>query len=101
MVKLWIFDDDIRFNVIIIEINLCKDDGRTYVVYIINVYRVSLEGIKFWIVFRRYSDFDDLYLYFKEKFGLIFIFFFFGKRIFYNLDKKFLEKRRNVLDAYL
>lgn len=101
VIKLWTPDDDIRLNATITETNSCKDDGRTYAVYTINVYRASSEGTKSWTVFRRYSDFDDLHLHLKEKFGSIPHLLLPGKRTFHNLDKKFLEKRRHALDAYL
>ena len=45
----------------------CKDTGKTYALYSINVYRTSSEGTKSWKVLRRYSDFDDLHLHLKEK----------------------------------
>ena len=45
----------------------CKDTGKTYALYSINVYRASSEGTKSWTVFRRYSDFDDLHMHLKEK----------------------------------
>ncbi|CAH3124187.1 unnamed protein product [Pocillopora meandrina] len=100
-VKLWTPDDDIRLNATITQTGACKDDGKTYALYTINVYRASSEGTKSWTVFRRYSDFDDLHLHLKEKFGLIPSLLLPGKRTFHNLDKKFLEKRRIALDTYL
>lgn len=45
----------------------CKDSGKTYALYTINVYRASSEGTKSWTIFRRYSDFDDLHMHLKEK----------------------------------
>ena len=45
----------------------CKETGKTYALYSINVYRACSEGTKSWTVFRRYSDFDDLHMHLKEK----------------------------------
>lgn len=100
-IKLWTPDDDIRLNATITQTGACKEDGKTYASYTINVYRASSEGTKSWKVFRRYSDFDDLHLHLKEKFGSISTLLLPGKRTFHNLDKKFLEKRRIALDTYL
>lgn len=100
-VKPWTPDDDIRLNATITEIGSCKDSGKTYALYSINVYRACSEGTKSWTVFRRYSDFDDLHMHLKEKFGLIGSLILPGKKTFHNLDKKFLEKRRIALDSYL
>ncbi|XP_068670390.1 sorting nexin-13-like isoform X2 [Montipora foliosa] len=99
--KLWSPDDDIRLNAAITEIGSCKENGKAYALYSINVYRASSEGTKSWAVFRRYSDFDDLHMHLKEKFGQISFLLLPGKRTFHNLDKKFLEKRRIALDSYL
>lgn len=99
--KLWSPDDDIRLNATISEIGSCKESGKEYALYSINVYRASSGGTKSWTVFRRYSDFDDLHMHLKEKFGQISVLLLPGKRTFHNLDKKFLEKRRIALDTYL
>lgn len=99
--KLWSPDDEIRVNATITEIGSCKDTGKTYALYSIDVYRASSEGTNSWTVFRRYSDFDDLHMHLKEKYGHISGLLLPGKRTFHNLDKKFLEKRRIALDAYL
>lgn len=54
----------------------CKDSGKTYALYTINVFRASSEGTKSWTIFRRYSDFDDLHMHLKEKVAInLFIFF--------------------------
>lgn len=47
----------------------CKESGKEYALYSINVYRASSGGTKSWTVFRRYSDFDDLHMHLKEKVG--------------------------------
>ncbi|XP_073236247.1 sorting nexin-13-like isoform X3 [Porites lutea] len=100
-VKLWTSNDDIRLNATVTETGSCKDTGKTYALYSINVYRASSEGTKSWTVFRRYSDFDDLHMHLKEKFGSIGSLLLPGKKTFHNLDKKFLERRRIALDSYL
>ncbi|KAK2562715.1 Sorting nexin-13 [Acropora cervicornis] len=99
--KLWSPDDDIRLNATISEIGSCKESGKEYALYSINVYRASSGGTKSWTVFRRYSDFDYLHMHLKEKFGQISVLLLPGKRTFHNLDKRFLEKRRIALDTYL
>lgn len=47
----------------------CKESGKEYALYSINVYRASSGGTKSWTVFRRYSDFDDLHMHLREKVG--------------------------------
>ena len=66
-VVILIFQEKFVMLKYLLLVGACKDDGKTYALYTINVYRASSEGTKSWTVFRRYSDFDDLHLHLKEK----------------------------------
>ncbi|XP_032233860.2 sorting nexin-13 isoform X2 [Nematostella vectensis] len=99
--KLWSSDDDLRLTASINQIGLCKDNGKTYAVYAISVFRATQEGTNSWTIYRRYSDFDDLHMHLKNKFGPLPNLLLPGKRTFRNMDKDFLEKRRAALDSYI
>ncbi|XP_069814900.1 sorting nexin-13 isoform X1 [Dendropsophus ebraccatus] len=82
---------------------VCNEHGKTYALYAITVQRRSLDGIEeIWKTYRRYSDFHDFHMRITEQFenlaGLLKLP---GKKTFNNMDKEFLEKRKNDLNAYL
>ncbi|XP_028391400.1 sorting nexin-13-like [Dendronephthya gigantea] len=101
--SLWTRDEEIRVTANISRTGLCRNDGKSYGIYEISVYRASSEGTVTWTIARRFSDFDDLHLKLKEKFGSNSL----GdlhlpkKNPFRNTDRSFLEKRKQDLDCYL
>ncbi|KAM8967108.1 sorting nexin-13 [Pelodytes ibericus] len=82
---------------------VCNEHGKTYALYAITVQRRSLESTEdLWKTYRRYSDFHDFHMRITEQFeNLGTILKLPGKKTFNNMDKEFLEKRKNDLNTYL
>ncbi|XP_065840378.1 LOW QUALITY PROTEIN: sorting nexin-13-like [Oscarella lobularis] len=93
--------EDIHLEADIIQAGICHEDGKQYALYAIKVKcRHGSGDPDIWVVPRRYSDFHDLHLVLKEKFGILDLNFP-GKRPFKSLNKDFLEKRRKALHDYV
>ncbi|XP_077124851.1 sorting nexin-13 isoform X1 [Ranitomeya variabilis] len=82
---------------------VCNEHGKTYALYAITVQRRGLDGLEeIWKTYRRYSDFHDFHMRITEQFeNLASVLKLPGKKTFNNMDKEFLEKRKNDLNAYL
>ncbi|XP_044151728.1 sorting nexin-13 isoform X2 [Bufo gargarizans] len=80
---------------------VCNEHGKTYALYAITVKK--RDGIQeIWKTYRRYSDFHDFHMRITEQFeNLASLLKLPGKKTFNNMDKEFLEKRKNDLNAYL
>lgn len=102
----------------------CREHGKAYTVYLITVTQVFSDDSEHkWDVYRRYSDFHDLHLTLAERVGrrakckrtwmltwnLISLQYedlhsqlaLPSKRTFNNMNKDFLEKRKQGLSTYL
>uniref|UniRef100_A0A8C5PT09 Sorting nexin 13 n=1 Tax=Leptobrachium leishanense TaxID=445787 RepID=A0A8C5PT09_9ANUR len=82
---------------------VCNEHGKTYALYAITVQRRGLDSVEeMWKTYRRYSDFHDFHMRITDQFeNLASILKLPGKKTFNNMDKEFLEKRKNDLNAYL
>ncbi|XP_063234403.1 sorting nexin-13-like isoform X2 [Bacillus rossius redtenbacheri] len=86
----------------IIETGIVNDHGKTYGIYAVSVAKQYETGYQEkWHVYRRYSDFYDLYQKVKDKFGDLGKLTFPGKKTFHNMDRTVLEKRMKMLNDYL
>nr|CAD7410454.1 unnamed protein product [Timema poppensis] len=86
----------------IIETGIVNDRGKTYGIYAVSVAKQYENGYtEKWHVYRRYSDFYDLYQKVKEKYGDLGKLTFPGKKTFHNMDRLVLEKRMKMLNDYL
>ncbi|KAG8443052.1 hypothetical protein GDO86_011754 [Hymenochirus boettgeri] len=96
-------DELLLINAFISDTGVCNEHGKTYALYAITVQRRTLEGGEdMWKTYRRYSDFHDFHMRITEQFeNLASLLKLPGKKTFNNMDKEFLEKRKNDLNAYL
>ncbi|XP_053322437.1 sorting nexin-13 [Spea bombifrons] len=96
-------DELVQISAYISDTGVCNEHGKTYALYAITVQRRSLEGLEDqWKTYRRYSDFHDFHMRITEQFeNLGSLLKLPGKKTFNNMDKEFLEKRKNDLNAYL
>ncbi|MEE6466405.1 hypothetical protein FKM82_006940 [Ascaphus truei] len=96
-------DELLQITAYISDTGVCNEHGKTYALYTITVHRRNVEGIEdTWKTYRRYSDFHDFHMRIIEQFeNLASLLKLPGKKTFNNMDKEFLEKRKNDLNAYL
>ncbi|KAE8596405.1 hypothetical protein XENTR_v10016090 [Xenopus tropicalis] len=96
-------DELLQINAFISDTGVCNEHGKTYALYAITVQRRALDSMEdMWKTYRRYSDFHDFHMRITEQFeNLASLLKLPGKKTFNNMDKEFLEKRRNDLNAYL
>lgn len=81
---------------------LCREHGKAYAVYMINVHRQESDGTqRSWDIYRRYSDFHDLHVTIQDRYDSLSGLALPSKKTFNNMHKDFLEKRRIGLNAYL
>ena len=99
--ELWTSESDVRLSASITQAGICKDKNKSYGVYSIQVCKTDSEGSNNWIVCRRYSDFHDLHIKLKEKYTSLQALSLPGKKTFGNMDRAFIEKRRQALEEYL
>ncbi|XP_071451053.1 sorting nexin-13-like [Hetaerina americana] len=86
----------------IIETGVVNDRGKTYGIYAIHVTKRYESGHEEkWHVYRRYSDFYDLYQKIKDRFDDLAKLTFPGKRTFHNMERWVLERRMKMLNDYL
>eukprot|EP00794_Sanderia_malayensis_P003259 gene3259-3740_t len=97
----WTPEWDVRYSASITQAGICKEKSKSYGVYSIQVCKTDSEGSVNWIVCRRYSDFHDLHMQIREKFQSLHWLSLPGKRAFGNMDRNFIEKRRQSLEDYL
>jgi sorting nexin-13 len=91
-----------ELTVEIIETGIVSDKGKTYGIYAVAVSKVYDSGYQEkWHIYRRYSDFHDLYQKIKEKYYDLAKIPFPAKKAFHNMDRIVLEKRMVMLNAWL
>ncbi|XP_078573316.1 sorting nexin-13-like isoform X3 [Branchiostoma floridae x Branchiostoma japonicum] len=94
-------EDQIKLTAKIMQTGICKEHGKQYALYAINVRKETPIEEEVWDTFRRYSDFHDLHMRLKDKFDSLYALKLPAKKTFKNLNKEFLEKRRKELNQYL
>ena len=91
-----------RITAEIIETGIQCDKGKTYGIYAVSVTKTFESGYQEkWHIYRRYSDFHDLYQRIKEKYFDLAKIPFPGKKAFHNMERAVLEKRMVMLNAWL
>jgi sorting nexin-13 len=90
-------------NAEISQIAVTHEGNKAYAVYFIHVTAENVAGemLASWNILRRYSDFHELHLLIERTFPHLTGLCFPGKKTFNNLDRNFLEKRRQALNIYL
>ncbi|EFA04766.2 sorting nexin-13 [Tribolium castaneum] len=89
-------------NVNIIETGIVCEKGKMFGIYAIRVSRQYETGfLEEWHIYRRYSDFYDLYSKVKDKFPDLSKLSFPGKKTFHNMDRAVLERRMKMLGSYM
>lgn len=91
-----------RITAEIIETGIQCDKGKTYGIYAVSVSKTFESSYQEkWHIYRRYSDFHDLYQRIKEKYFDLAKIPFPGKKAFHNMERAVLEKRMVMLNAWL
>ncbi|XP_011499645.1 PREDICTED: sorting nexin-13-like [Ceratosolen solmsi marchali] len=91
-----------ELTVEIIETGIVNDKGKTYGIYAVAVSKIYDSGYQEkWHIYRRYSDFHDLYQKIKEKYYDLAKIPFPAKKAFHNMDRIVLERRMVMLNAWL
>ncbi|XP_028146274.2 sorting nexin-13 isoform X1 [Diabrotica virgifera virgifera] len=93
-----------NFNITIniIETGIVCEKGKTFGIYAMRVSQSYDTGYQEeWHIYRRYSDFHDLYCKVKEKFPDLSKLSFPGKKTFHNMDRAVLERRMKMLGSYM
>ncbi|XP_031846368.1 sorting nexin-13 [Nomia melanderi] len=86
----------------IIETGVVNDRGKTYGIYAVAVTKSYDSGYQEkWHIYRRYSDFHDLYQKIKEKYYDLAKIPFPAKKAFHNMERTVLERRMLMLNAWL
>ncbi|XP_033337344.1 sorting nexin-13 isoform X1 [Megalopta genalis] len=86
----------------IIETGIVNDRGKTYGIYAVAVTKSYDSGYQEkWHIYRRYSDFHDLYQKIKEKYYDLAKIPFPAKKAFHNMERTVLERRMLMLNAWL
>ncbi|GLV38789.1 snazarus [Carabus blaptoides fortunei] len=89
-------------SVDIIEAGVMSEKGKTFGIYATQVTKMFDTGfLEQWHIYRRYSDFHDLYSKIKEKFVDLSKLPFPGKKTFHNMDRVVLERRMRMLNTYM
>eukprot|EP00795_Rhopilema_esculentum_P014548 gene14548-5617_t len=99
--QLWTPDSEVRYSASITRAGICKEKNKSYGVYSIQVCKTDAAASTNWIVCRRYSDFHDLHMKLREKFSSLSSLTLPGKKTFGNMDRNFIEKRKQALEDYL
>ncbi|XP_072388221.1 sorting nexin-13-like isoform X2 [Diabrotica undecimpunctata] len=93
---------DFNITINIIETGIVCEKGKTFGIYAMRVSRSYDTGYQEdWHIYRRYSDFHDLYCKVKEKFPDLSKLSFPGKKTFHNMDRAVLERRMRMLGSYM
>ncbi|KAJ8688132.1 hypothetical protein QAD02_023927 [Eretmocerus hayati] len=91
-----------ELSVEIIETGVVSDKGKTYGIYAVAVTKIYDTGYREkWHIYRRYSDFYDLYQKIKDKYFDLAKLAFPAKKAFHNMDRAVLEKRMVMLNDWL
>ncbi|XP_017794033.1 PREDICTED: sorting nexin-13-like [Habropoda laboriosa] len=86
----------------IIETGIVNDRGKTYGIYAVAVTKSYDSGYQEkWHIYRRYSDFYNLYQKIKEKYYDLAKIPFPAKKAFHNMERTVLERRMLMLNAWL
>ncbi|RZF41068.1 hypothetical protein LSTR_LSTR002700 [Laodelphax striatellus] len=86
----------------IIETGVVNEKGKTFGIYALAVTKKYDSGFKeSWHIYRRYSDFYELYQKVREKYTDLSKLAFPGKKTFQNMERKVLERRMRMLNDYL
>ncbi|VVC41628.1 Hypothetical protein CINCED_3A021183 [Cinara cedri] len=86
----------------IIETGLVHEGGKTFGVYAVSITRVYMSGKEEnWHVYKRYSDFYDLYQKVKDRYPELGKLSFPAKKTFHNADRRVLEKRMMMLNQFI
>lgn len=86
----------------IIETGIVNDRGKTYGIYAVAVTKNYDTGYQEkWHIYRRYSDFYNLYQKIKEKYYDLAKIPFPAKKAFHNMERTVLERRMLMLNAWL
>ncbi|XP_025424550.1 sorting nexin-13 [Sipha flava] len=86
----------------IIETGLVHEGGKTFGVYAVSITRVYMSGKEEnWHVYKRYSDFYDLYQRVKDRYPELGKLSFPAKKTFHNADRRVLEKRMMMLNQFI
>ncbi|CAK9818287.1 Sorting nexin-13 [Anthophora quadrimaculata] len=86
----------------IIETGIVNDRGKTYGIYAVAVTKNYDSGYQEkWHIYRRYSDFYNLYQKIKEKYYDLAKIPFPAKKAFHNMERTVLERRMLMLNAWL
>ncbi|KAL4096986.1 hypothetical protein QTP88_021840 [Uroleucon formosanum] len=95
-------DDKSILSADIIETGLVHEGGKTFGVYAVSITRVYMSGKEEnWHVYKRYSDFYDLYQRVKDKYSELGKLSFPAKKTFHNADRRVLEKRMMMLNQFI
>ncbi|XP_060853904.1 sorting nexin-13 [Rhopalosiphum padi] len=95
-------DDKSILSADIIETGLVHEGGKTYGVYAVSITRIYMSGKEEnWHVYKRYSDFYDLYQRVKDKYSELGKLSFPAKKTFHNADRRVLEKRMMMLNQFI
>ncbi|CAH0557190.1 unnamed protein product [Brassicogethes aeneus] len=93
---------DFSLTVTVIETGIVCEKGKTFGIYAISVGRRYETGyLEEWHIYRRYSDFHDLYTKIKDKYPDLSKVLFPGKKTFHNMDRAVLERRMKMLGSYM
>lgn len=91
-----------EINAKIIETGIVNDRGKTFGIYAVAVSKSYDSGYQEkWHIYRRYSDFYDLYQKIKEKYYDLAKIPFPAKKAFHNMERTVLERRMLMLNAWL
>ncbi|KAK9869740.1 hypothetical protein WA026_003476 [Henosepilachna vigintioctopunctata] len=94
--------ENFSLTVNIIEAGIVCEKGKTFGIYAIQVGRQFDTGfLEEWHIYRRYSDFHDLYSKIKDKYSDLAKITFPGKKTFHNMDRSVLERRMKMLGNYM
>ncbi|XP_015430920.1 PREDICTED: sorting nexin-13-like isoform X1 [Dufourea novaeangliae] len=86
----------------IIETGIVSDRGKTYGIYAVAVTKSYDSGYQEkWHIYRRYSDFYDMYQKINNKYYDLAPIPFPGKKAFHNMERTILEKRMFLLNNWL
>ncbi|XP_076756780.1 sorting nexin-13 [Xylocopa sonorina] len=86
----------------IIETGIVNDRGKTYGIYAVAVTKNYDSGYQEkWHIYRRYSDFYNLYQKIKEKYYDLAKIPFPAKKAFHNMERTVLERRMLMLNAWM
>lgn len=92
-----------RSTIRIKSIQVGKDDGREFALYVVEVQRDAGEQMPAasWIVTKRYSEFHDLHQRLRSRYPSVRNLDFPRRRVVMKFQSEFLRRRRTALETYL